>query len=509
VAAVLAGLAPAAPMAQATSSSPRAQTHGPAVTCPRCGYRCDGEWRYCVRCGWDLQTLVGQEAALRLQLIGQTVFGATVVRRDPGLDEILPPKLLWQTHYIGYRAGLHKNFTTAFPFLRPGLFVTNARSLIWGETVTLRSYNNRTFAAEILGYDVASGVGLLKADIPGVEPLKPAQEGPVPPSAAWSICYPVTSDGGTVSYLPQSLHHGRITAVGETGTHLASFENLLRSDHSVPDGCLGGPLMDVRGAVAGMILGAPEPGLVYGVPAADLAAVVEALAKKTLPQRPYFGLGLVMADERRRAKFGLSGNLSHPLVAYLIPGSPAAAAGVLPGDLLTRVGESEVADVAEAGGELLKASPGSESRLVLERGGKKVEVTVVAGKRPPRVLLAPTDELQEDLEANLTEVTAGSRSQPGLRLSDLVRGGRGELDGYRNGDVIFQVNGKGVRKLETFDELIRMANPHIFAGAVDESATAPRYSTCYAELEVRPEGKDKEARDYLNVFPDRLSAPVY
>jgi S1-C subfamily serine protease len=434
----------------------------------------------------------------------------TVVKSNPELSEMFSPRLyaMARRYYSSYQPGMQKTMATAFPFLQPGLYVTTARALEHGEYADVRTYNNRSYKAEILGYDIASGIGVLKAEIPGTAPLSPP-EGPASASeSVWVVCYPVDVTDRMIRYLPQSLHRGRLTAIQQTGTGLVSFEGLLRSDHTIPNGCTGGPLVDMRGGTAGLVLGSPDPGLTYSLPLTGLAQVVEAISKKEPPRRPYFGFSLITPDDRQKARFGFSELPAQPLLSYLIPGSPAEKAGLLPGDLLVAVGGQKVATVAEAGGRLLGAAPGGAAvPLTVSRGGKEIQVPVAPVQRPRRILLSPVDELRESLEADIKEVTTGATSRQGLVVMDLVPGGRGEDGGYKSGDIIISVYGRGVRRIEDFNEIVRAQNEHVFGGKKSEATST--YSLYALQMEVRAEGKEKESRSYVNLFPDILAPPVY
>jgi S1-C subfamily serine protease len=454
-----------------------------------------------------LQTLAGKAAEARLDAITRAVVRVVVLKSAPRLEQIFSPKDYNRIRrYVTWNPGHRKAFATAVPFLERGLFVTNARSLAWSDSVQIVTDKNSEYPATVLGYDLASGIGVLRADVPGVEPIAPAGDGGAP-DAAWAVCYPVTFEGELVRYLPVSLHRGRVTGTGESGTYMASLENLLRSDHTIPQGCVGGALIDPRGALAGVVLGSPDSGITYAVPARDLASIVGKLARKEPLQRPYFGIGLVADDDRRRARFGISDAPSRPLVGFIVPGSPAAAAGILPGDFLVAVGGENVATVSAAGARLQTTSPGAPPvTLTLVRAGQEIQVLVTPATRPGRIILEPADELQEGLEVNLVEVSTGPTSQQGLRVANLVRGGRGEDDEFKDGDIIVAVNGKGVRRLDTFNQIVRSQNPHIFGAAAEDGDTFNMYRL---SLEVRAQGEDKEVREYFSRFPDILAPPVY
>jgi S1-C subfamily serine protease len=507
--ALAAGLSSAAPL-PGDADSPAQDAHSPGTpqrprTCPRCGYLCDPAWHFCVRCGWDMQSLIGKAAGDRLDALMRAVVRVVVVKTAPKLQQILSPKDYKSVrHYVTWNPGHRKAFASAVPFLEPGLFVTTARTLAWSDSVQVVTSNNMEYAATVLGVDLASGIGVVKADVPGIEPIAPAGDAA---GAVWAICFPVVFENDLVRYLPVSLHGGKVTGTRESGTYMASLENLLRSNHTIPDGCLGGALIDSRGALAGMILGSPDAGITFAVPARDLASIVGSLARKEPLQRPYFGMGLVTEDDRRRARFGLNDAPAHPLVGFLAPSSPAAAADMRPGDFLVAVGGDDVATVAAAGTRLLSATPGGPPVvLTLLRAGHQVQTSITPTVRPARILLDPADELQEALEANLIEVSTGPTSRQGLKVANVVRGGRGEDDEFKDGDLIVSVNGKGVRRLETFNQIVRSENPHIFGNAASDGDTFDMYRL---SLEVRAQGETKDVRGYFSRFPGILAPPVY
>jgi serine protease Do len=117
-----------------------------------------------------------------------------------------------------------------------------------------------------------------------------------------------------------------------------------------------------------------EGGLLLALPAdATLRARVDALARGEAPARPRLGVALAppRAARRLRAAVGLP-ERDGLLVRAVEPDSPAAAAGLEPGDLLVAAGErplqgyDELFDALEAGGELT---------LTVVRGTDEREVT--------------------------------------------------------------------------------------------------------------------------------------
>jgi len=515
IAAALVAQWPAAPEAvsaplAAGSSGSTAPTATTVASCGRCGYQSDTGWRFCPACGWDLRALTGRAAAGRLGEIGRRTMGLVVVKEGPKLSDVIPPKVFERIRRFPW-ATLEprrvKVFGTAFPTGRPGLYVTAARVLEHGVEAQLRSSSNRIVPAKIVAFDVPTGVGVLQTEGEVQEGLEVAAHSPAVHDPSWVVCYPIAATDELVRFLPLSFHRGRVTLTGAVGTYLVSFEDLLRTDHTIPDGCVGAPIVDRRGAMSGMVLDEYADGITYALPLAAMTPLVALLADQKAPTRPYFGLGLVAPDPRRRLKHGIATSESRPLVPYVIAGSPAAAAGIRSGDVLTTVAGRETPNVPAAGVALLGALPGSALRLGMLRNGDRVEVEVTPAERPFSVLLEPADEIQDALEINLDEVVSGPTSQMGLRVSHLVRGGRGEEQGFREGDVILAVNGKGVRRYETFNAIVRQANPHVFGGSRGGRQTD--YPMYILQLDVRTAAGPKDGRDYLNLFPSLFAPPVY
>jgi S1-C subfamily serine protease len=504
-----AAVGPAAPprAAEPGPSPPAASDAGRRKVCPRCGYYGDPGWAFCAACGWDLRILIGEDAQERLVTMARSSVGVIAVRRKKGLEDVMPERAFKRIRrYFHLYTGRGKAWATAFPFGDPGLFVTHARIVADAEEIKVRTAWNREYPATVVTVDPPSGVAVLRAAVPGAESLTPVPGGSAIEGDLYAICYPIARDGELVRYLPVSLHRGSATATGQSGTHLVSFENLVRTDHSLPPGCLGGPLIDLRGQVAGLILGSPDTGITYGIPIDDLARFAAPMAAGA-PPRPYFGLGLVAPDERRRARFGIDGDVGRPLVAFVAPGSPAETAGARPGDLLAAVDGAAVDSVSQAGARLLQGTPGGPAlTLTVVRGGTEVRLTVSPEARPPRILLDPVDEFQEALEANLVEVSTGPTAQQGLRIANLVRGGRGEEDDYKDGDLITAVGGKGVRRLEHFSSAARAANRHVF----EEEGKDQRVINVYTlMLDIRTADGERERRAYTSLFPETLAPPVY
>lgn len=197
---------------------------------------------------------------------------------------------------------------------------------------------------------------------------------------------------------------------------------LIQHDVRVGYGSLGGPLCDREGRLLGLVvlLGAQEDrpwrinsGVGFALPAAELAAAVaEAFAGRRPAARclPLPGLGLA-ADHGRVE------------VATVAAGSPAALAGLRPGDLIELCDGRPVADLGELLLRLAVAPPGRLS-LGLRRAGAALSTSLPLDDRHrqdrPGALMVEDGSgvaVAEDRVLTCHHVVAGVRA-PRLRLPD-------------------------------------------------------------------------------------------
>lgn len=168
---------------------------------------------------------------------------------------------------------------------------------------------------------------------------------------------------------------GIVSAVGEIpagrGEQPASY---IRSDVRLAPGNSGGPLLNARGEVVGI------NAMIFG---GDLSVAIPTHVAMAwvarLPARPVFlGLGL----QRAALPEGLArnGQRSGLLVAQLARGGPAAAAGLLVGDLILALEGQPLAASEDLLDALAAHAPGDTLRLDLVRGGRPLalEVTLAA-----------------------------------------------------------------------------------------------------------------------------------
>jgi serine protease Do len=146
----------------------------------------------------------------------------------------------------------------------------------------------------------------------------------------------------------------------------------------LPRGSSGGPLLDAEGRLLGLNALRLDAGLILAIPAdAAVQERVQALARGQAPARPRLGVAVAPARVARRLRraVGLP-ERDGVLVRHVEDGSPAARAGVQPGDLIVAAAGGEI-DGLDSLYEALDKAAGGKLALTVVRGTeeRKVEVS--------------------------------------------------------------------------------------------------------------------------------------
>ena len=158
----------------------------------------------------------------------------------------------------------------------------------------------------------------------------------------------------------------------EMGRGRSKLEGLLRSTASTFAGISGAPLVSASGGLLGIVNGSLSNPSAVGLPTAKLLEVAAALEGGGGLKRGYLGVGVqpVRTPDERRAL----------LVNSVEAGGPAAAAGVMIGDVLLKLGEQRLERMEDLVAALSMAA-GREVPLELSRGGQALSVFVTVTDR--------------------------------------------------------------------------------------------------------------------------------
>ncbi len=258
-------------------------------------------------------------------------------------------------------------------FIGSGFFVDEKGTIVTAASVLGNSNdisveaNGLDLPVKVLGVDPRSGLAVLQV-FDGVTPYLPMA---APDEAKTAM--PVVGVGYPFN-LPPAPTFGMVT--GFDSQYLSHFfaTTHLRTSLSISPGQIGGPVLDGRGAVVGMIVtAADDRKLTYVLPSAAIQKILVDINLHGRVEHGWVGVGV---DPNAGAEVRIT---------QLFQGTPAAASGLQPGDVVVRIDNREInrpADVIDAS---FFSRVGEELPVVVSRKGELLTFKFVVTERPDQI----------------------------------------------------------------------------------------------------------------------------
>lgn len=254
-----------------------------------------------------------------------------------------------------------------------GHIVTNQHVVDGADSVTVRFPGGRTAKARIVGTDASTDIAVLDVDVPSSQ-LHPLRFGS---SAKLEVGQDVAAIGSPFG-LPGTMTAGIVSAVNRTITapNGYSISGAIQTDAPINHGNSGGPLLDTSGAVIGVNAqiesdSGDNAGIGFAIPADSVKPVVNTLIAGGTVQHAYLGV-----------RVGDSTNGAGAQVGSVSSGSPAAAAGLKAGDVITAVDDKAVTGADDLTAAIAARQPKDTVTLTVDRNGSTRTIDVTLGVRP-------------------------------------------------------------------------------------------------------------------------------
>ncbi len=331
-----------------------------------------------------------------------------------------------------------------------GLVVTNEHVVEGASEIRVTLVDGRELEAEVLGSDVENDLALLRLKLG--RNARPLPHLELRRRDDLMVGETVVAIGNPFG-LESTVTKGVISALNRTVSSRRSgrtYADFIQTDASINPGNSGGALVDLDGGLVGINTAIIESarGIGFAIPASRARRVVDDLLRFG-HVRPLW-LGAVIRPIAARGRDLLGEQGGHGLlVRRVLPGSPAAAAGLERGDLIVRVGDRRSADLADLRTVLASNAPGDAVRL---------EVLDDAGRHPVTVTpRTPPDDLGQRILDSWLGLAAidGPR---GVVVRRVRPGSPAAETGLEAGDRILAVHGRRVASVAEINEVM-VADP--------------------------------------------------
>jgi serine protease Do len=261
-----------------------------------------------------------------------------------------------------------------------GLVVTNNHVIEGADEIIINFIDGTKLkVVKILGHDPKTDLALLK-----VEPKKPLKAVTFGDSGRMRVGDWVMAIGNPFG-LGGSVTVGIISAT-KRDINAGPYDDFLQTDAAINRGNSGGPLFNMDGQVIGVNTAIISPtggsiGIGFAVPSNSAMQVLDQLKQYGETRRGWLGVQVQNVTEEIATSLGLQ-EPKGALVAKVTPGSPAAAAGLQPSDVILTFDGQPIENMRSLPRAVAATSIGKSVAVELLRKGQPLGLSVTIGRLP-------------------------------------------------------------------------------------------------------------------------------
>jgi len=335
-----------------------------------------------------------------------------------------------------------------------GLVVTNYHVIADASDVKIALADKREFAADVVLKDQRSDLAVLR--IKGASERFPTLQ--FANSDDLQVGDVVLAIGDPFG-VGQTVTHGIVSAVARTQVGISDYQFFIQTDAAINPGNSGGALVDMSGRLVGInsaiySRSGGSQGIGFAIPANGVRVVVaSAEGGSSAVKRAWLGAKLQEVTPEIADSLGLK-RPSGALIASLVPGSPAARAGLKTGDLLVTIDGVDIEDPNAFDYRFATTPVGGAAQIGVVRQGRGFVVPVDLQPLPD----TPRDEVEIRNHSPFTGATVANLSpaladelqldpqSEGVVITSIADGSTAQNIGFRKGDVVVSVNSQKIAK---------------------------------------------------------------
>lgn len=382
--------------------------------------------------------------------------------RIPELPEGSPfgelfEKFFKQDEFEGRRRQT-QSLGSGFIISKDGYILTNHHVIAGADEIIVRMANRNEYVAELIGSDEASDVAVLKVEAEGLPVLELGDSDKLK-VGEWVLAI------GSPFGFDHSVTAGIVSAKGRS-LPTDNYVPFIQTDVAINPGNSGGPLFNLEGKVIGINSQIYSRtggfmGLSFAIPIELAMDVASQIRDTGHVSRGWLGVLIQEVTRELAESFGMD-NPHGALVAKVLNGSPAEAAGLQVGDVIVEFNGKEVLRSSSLPPLVGRAKVGKEANVTVIRDRKSQNIGVLIAELPTTITQAaytPESEAKANERSALgmsveklsDEVGERLRIESGVQVTGVDESGAASDAGILRGDVITMIDNREVSSIDDFE----------------------------------------------------------
>ena len=260
-----------------------------------------------------------------------------------------------------------------------GNIITNHHVIEKAEEIEISLADGRKAKAKIVGTDPETDLAVLKISLKGLSKITFGE------SDSIFVGDTVLAIGNPFG-VGQTATQGIVSALGRNKLNINTFENFIQTDAAINPGNSGGALVDLNGNLIGINTAiysqsGGSVGIGFAIPTSTVKFVFESIIKDGKVRRGFLGVQPSRISSEVAKSFDLPAQ-SGAFISRIVANGPADKAGLVPGDIVTKIDKLSITNKEELLSKVASIKPGSKIRIEFLRKGEKLSVFAKIGERP-------------------------------------------------------------------------------------------------------------------------------
>ncbi len=342
-----------------------------------------------------------------------------------------------------------------------GYIITNNHVIEDADDIEVSLHNNSVYKAKVIGTDPSTDIALLQIKEKDLPVLNIGNSDQVE-VGQWVLAI------GNPFNLDATVTAGIVSAKGRNINIIddkSAIEAFIQTDAAINPGNSGGALVNLNGELIGINTAIASPtgayaGYGFAIPANIVNKVVNDIMKYGMVQRAYLGIMIRDIDGKlvNNKKLKIS---EGAYVDSLTANSAAAQSGIKEGDVIVKIGETDILKSSDLLEQVGIHRPGDKVKVTVNRDGKEMDFEVVlANQKGTREMISrESNDILDIMGATFETLDKNEASELGIDggvvIRDISAGILKKETNLREGFIITGINNQKVKSVDDMRKILK------------------------------------------------------